>query len=396
MGYDLKQHQVLVRYGEIALKSPGIRRHLETLLTNHLQIMMSRKGVSFEEIVRERGRFFIITKEPKKTAEIAAQVFGIVSTSPVWSVASTLKDIETVLTHLTPTLIGPNQRFAIRARRMKSHDFTSQDVAQLAGKTLLEVAQSKNWPVQVDLDQPDVEVHIEVRQKHTYIFTDIIPGPSGLPYGSQGTIVGLHSGGIDSPVAQWLMMKRGCRVVPIYLNTELPKQKELLQRALATAKILANWNPEKNPELLIVPYRTILERFQKINYPKLTCVLCKRMMYRIATAIARQENAQAIVTGETLGQVASQTLTNITVLDQATSLTIFRPLIGMDKTETMDLARRIGTYEISGKDLGECFAVPSQPSIQSHSKEVGEAESSLDIEELIQQSLTGLRRVKLR
>ena len=140
----------------------------------------------------------------------------------------------------------------------------------------------------------------------------------------------------------------------------------------------------------------LLEEIQETPYLKLTCILCKRMMYRIATIVAQQEDAKALVTGENLGQVASQTLTNLTVLDQATAIPVFRPLIGSDKTETMELARRIGTYNASAQDVGECFAVPSRPAIQTLISEVEKAEADLSIDQLVKKAIMGIERLLLR
>ncbi len=386
---------MLVRYGEIGLKSPGIRRHFETLLHNHLGVMLTRHGVEYSKITRDRGRFFIQTSNPGSGAQIAAQVFGVVSTSPVWSVPSKPDKITDLLSKLTPQIIVEGQSFAVRARRVKAHTFTSQEIAAQVGAVILEATEQYKEPVSVNLDNPAVEVHVEIREKITYIFTEIVEGPGGLPYGSQGTVLGLHSGGLDSPVAQWLMMKRGAQVIPVYFDSDTPPHHNLHSRAIESAKQLAKWIPNKKVELLIVPYYNILRQLQMPDHPKITCVLCKRMMYRMGAMVAAQVKAQALVTGETLGQVASQTLSNLAILDSAVGIPIFRPLIGMDKTETMELARRIGTYKVSSQDVGDCFAVPKQPTIAALLDEVQTAESKLPIAEMVTEAVSHLERVLL-
>jgi thiamine biosynthesis protein ThiI len=391
----INPHQVLVRYGEIGLKSPGVRRHFENLLHNHLIGMLSRNNAKYSKIHRERGRFFIETTEARAAAQATSHVFGVVSTSPVWVVSSKPNEIMNLVTQLVPQIISEGQSFAVRARRLKSHPFTSQEIATQLGATIIEATAKYRQPASVDLDNPDVEVHVEIREKFTYIFTEIIEGPGGLPYGSQGTVLGLHSGGLDSPVAQWLMMKRGARVIPLYFDSDVPPQQSLRTRAIQSAKQLAKWIPEKKAELLIIPFYDILHQLQMPDYPKITCVLCKRMMYRIGAMVAAQEEAKAIVTGETLGQVASQTLGNLTILDSAVALPVFRPLIGLDKTETMEIARSIGTYGISSQDVGECFAVPKQPTIAAFLDQVHEAESKLPIAEMVSDAVSQLERVIL-
>ena len=391
----LEPDQVLLRYGEIGLKSAGVRRHLENLLHQHIVMMLSRHNVKYSKITRERGRFFIKTTEPSAVAHVASGVFGVVSASPVWSVPSKPEKIVTLASKLAPQMIAGGDSFAVRARRVKTHPFTSQEIAAQVGAAIIEAAANDTSPPRVDLNDPAVEVNVEIREKLSYIFTEIVAGPGGLPYGSQGKVVGLYSGGLDSPVALWLMMKRGARIIPLFFDSDIPPKDPLRERAVASANRLAEWMPDKRRELLVVPYYEILRQLQMPKFPKITCVLCKRMMYRMGAMIAAQEEAKALVTGETLGQVASQTLTNLTILDSAVALPIFRPLIGLDKTEIMDLARRIGTYDSSSKDVGDCFAVPKQPTIAALLDQVHEAEASLPIPELVSDAVSRLERVSL-
>jgi thiamine biosynthesis protein ThiI len=357
--------------------------------------MLTRKDAKYTKITRERGRFFIETPDAMAAAQAASRVFGVVSTSPVWTVLSEPDKIVNQVRMITPNLISEGQSFAVRVRRVKTLPFTSQDIASLVGAAIIEET-GKNQPAAiVNLENPAVEVYIEIREKQSYIFTTTIDGPGGLPYGSQGKILGLHSGGLDSPVAQWLMMKRGARLIPLYFDSDVPPQQSLRTRALQSAKRLAEWIPNTKTELLIIPYYEILHQLSKSKNPKITCILCKRMMYRIGAMVASQVKAKALVTGETLGQVASQTLSNLTILDSAVALPIFRPLIGIDKTQTMDLARRIGTYDVSSRDAGDCFAVPKQPSIGALLDQVHEAEEALDIPEMVTKAISQLERVAL-
>jgi thiamine biosynthesis protein ThiI len=366
------------------------------MLMEHIRFMLNRQRVPFDKVWRERGRVFVSTPEALTAAETISRVLGVVSTSPVWTIQPpTMEEIETAVRQLVPSLLQPGISFAVRARRTKSHDFTSLDLARQVGATILQAGESKGYKITVDLDAPDLEIFIEVRFKQAHVFTRVLKGPEGLPYGSQGTVIGLHSGGIDSPVAQWLMMKRGCHVIHLFLDTDEPGSSTLRQRALKTAQALAEWKPVSDPYLLVVPYRAVLEQFMGTSKPQLTCLLCKRMLYRIATKLAEKEEAVALVTGETLGQVASQTLANLVVLEQATQLPVFRPLIGFDKTETMQLARRIGTYQASAKDVGSCFAVPPTPTTQGRPSDLAEAEASLDIDQLVKDCLDQLERIPL-
>jgi thiamine biosynthesis protein ThiI len=388
--------KVLIRYGEIGLKSPSIRSHLEALLMQHIKQKMGRLKIPIDKIVRERGRIFILTSKPLKVASAAAKVFGVVSTSPVHSVKPTLKSIILGAEKVFLPLLLAGQSFAVRTRRTKNQPITSMEAAREVGSHLLSIADSKNIPVRVDLDNPDLEIFIEIREKEASIFTQIIKGPGGLPYGSQGTVIGLHSGGIDSPVAQWLLMKRGCRVIPVFFDSSNDRNSSIYKRAISTAKALSEWIPEAKPQLIVIPYRKLLEVFTQSKNPKQTCLLCKRMMYRLATKIASKENGIGLVTGETLGQVASQTLTNLSVLNQATHLPVFRPLIGLDKVETMAFARQIGTYTESAQTVEDCFAVPEHPEISGDLSQIQEAEKMLKLEPLITEAIAHLKRIPLR
>jgi thiamine biosynthesis protein ThiI len=394
--HELRElNRVLVRYGEISLKSPGIRRYLEAMLVRHLGAMLRRRNVDVTRVWRERGRIFIATSDPQTGAQVAAGVFGVVSASPVWTLPATMDGIDKWIRQHVSLFLQPGQKFAVRTRRTKSQAFTSQDLARRLGATIMEAAAAVKSSVSVDLEHPDVEVNVEVREKNAYAYSEVFAGPGGLPYGSQGTLVGLHSGGIDSPVAQWLLMKRGARVIPLYLDTDDPARPRLRARAIETARCLARWIPERKAELLVVPYRETLQRLTTAKKRNLTCLLCKRMMYRIAAAVAAREGAVGLVTGENLGQVASQTLTNLVLLNQATSLPVFRPLVGFDKVETEQLARRIGTYQVSAKDVGVCFAVPEHPAIAGSLADVNGAEAALDANGMVAACVEHAERIAL-
>ncbi len=388
--------KVLIRYGEIGLKSPSIRNHLEVLLMQHIKRKLERLEIPVDNLVRERGRIFILTSQPIKAAEAAAKVFGVVSTSPVYSVKPTLNSILLGAEKVFLPLLSAGQSFAVRTRRTKGQQITSMEAAREVGSHLLTIADSKDILVRVDLDNPDHEFFIEIRDKEAAIFTQNIKGPGGLPYGSQGTVIGLHSGGIDSPVAQWLLMKRGCHVIPVFFDSSNDENSSSFKRAVSTAKLLSEWSPKSNPELIVIPYRSLLAALSQCKNPKLTCLLCKRLMYRLATKIARIENGIGLVTGESLGQVASQTLSNLSVLSQATHLPIYRPLIGLDKVETMTLARQIGTYSKSAQTVDECFAVPEHPEISGDIMQIQEEETKLKLEPLITEAIEQRKRLSLR
>lgn len=241
----------------------------------------------------------------------------------------------------------------------------------------------------MDLTNPQFTIGIEVRDDKAYVYTETLQGAGGFPVGSQSKVVCLLSGGIDSPVACWFAMKRGCTIVPIYLDNTPLTDEAATAKALDTAKKLFVWSIGYPRRMYIVPHGKNLEAFIKEAPRKLTCLLCKRMMYRIAERIAKVENADGIVTGEAIGEQASQTLTNLRVLDEAAkNYPIHRPLLGFDKTETEAIARRIGTFEISIRKARGCSAAPDQPATKARLKSVWEAEEKLDIEQLVDESIS--------
>ena len=288
-------------------------------------------------------------------------VFGVVSYSPATSTKTTYEQIDETLTAyvkelVSEGLIDENTKFAIKCRRVGTHDFTSQEMAAHCGGVVRKVVLAP-----VDLTNPDLTIFVEVREDDTYIFHEKIKGPGGLPLGTQGKVVVLLSSGIDSPVAAYLMMKRGCEVVALHCNNDPfsgPKVTENFNALVDQLNIYARGVPIQKR---IVDYGEYLQTAKDKAPEKMTCVLCKSGMYHIAEKLARKLGADAIVDGSSVGQVASQTLNNILATRYGVEMPILSPLIGLDKAEITKIAEEIGTFEISKIDDGGCSAVPRYP-----------------------------------
>ena len=253
-------------------------------------------------------------------------------------------------------IIDENTKFAIKCRRVGKHDFSSQEMAAHCGSIVRDVV-----PAPVDLSNPDLTIFVEVREDDTYIFHEKIKGPGGLPLGTQGKVVCLVSSGIDSPVATYLMMKRGCEVIALHCNNDPfsgPKVTENFNLLIDKLDKYANGAPI---ERRVMDYGEYLTAAKQKAPEKMTCVLCKSGMYRIAEKLALKLGANAIVDGSSIGQVASQTLSNILVTRYDVKMPILSPLIGLDKQEITEIAKEIGTFEISKIDDGGCSAVPRYP-----------------------------------
>jgi thiamine biosynthesis protein ThiI len=377
---------ILVRYGELALKSERVRRRFERCLIKNMKLALN--GID-NKITSERGRIFVITNKLDPALKRLIRVPGIVSVSSAVKVSSKMSSITLAAVKAAKKTLASGKTFAVRTKRVGEHKFSSQDVNVAIGSAVLKAAPG----TRVNLSAPDKEISIEIRDKNAYVFTDTLAGVGGLPVGSQGNVVALLSGGIDSPVAVYLMMKRGCTVSLLYLDNKPYTDDKTRERAIAVANRLADFGP--NTELRIIQFGRILRAFIEKSPPKLTCVLCKRTMLKIAEHIANQVRAEAIVTGESLGQVASQTLTNLRAIDEAVEFPVMRPLIGMDKVEIERIARQIGTFEISTRKVGSCSAVPKYPETYARLGEVLKVEKGLKVPALINSTLDKIEVIKL-
>jgi len=356
----------LVRYGEIFLKSDYVRRQWEKVLVRNI-----REVLPGCKIRSERGRIWV---QGPVDPERLRRVFGIVSFSPVVRCPLDILG-ETLLSLARERGAGSLRTFAIRMKRVGTHPFTSQEKAVELGNLV-----RAGFPnILVDLDNPDLELHVEIRGDAAYLYTEVIHGAGGLPLGVEGSLVALVSGGIDSPVAAWMMMKRGCRIIPVFVALEGFLGDDARARAEKVVEVLRAYQPDIRLRVLPDSFLACAkEQLVRNRLERFTCLICKRRMYRVAEALARQEGAKGIVTGESLGQVASQTLGNLLVLDDSAGLPVYRPLIGLDKEEITRIARGIGTFISSTEAVGGCRAVPQKPSTSADLEKIREIEGNLD------------------
>jgi thiamine biosynthesis protein ThiI len=297
-----------------------------------------------------------------------------------------MKNIVETAVKLAATTIESESSFAVRCRRVGEHPYSSMDVCEEVGKQVLKSLADRK--LHVNLKNPQFTISVEVRDVNAYVFSENLKGAGGFPLGSQSEVVCLLSGGIDSAVACWLVMKRGCPIIPVYIDNAPLTDEKTTAKALEVAKKLFEWSIGFPRRVYIVPHGKNLEAFVKDAPRKLTCILCKRMMYRIAERIAETEKAEGVVTGEAIGEQASQTITNLKVLDEASEkYPIHRPLLGFDKTETTELARKIGTFEISTQKAKGCSAAPSKPSTKAKLEIVKKAEKNFDIGRMVEESV---------
>ncbi len=358
---------IIVRYGEIGTKSKRSRVRIESQLIGNI------KKVVNAGVRRDYGRIYV-DSDSRTDAQKIARVFGVVSTSLAEKCSSDMKTLVKRGTEYARERINSRDSFGVNARRIGEQGYRSADIAKKLGASIIEATGAE-----VDLDNPDVAIFVEVRGGDAYIFDEVIDGVGGLPLGSQGLGVALVSGGIDSPVAAWMMMKRGMDLIAIFMDPRPLVDERTVNRARDAIDKLAEWKGG-GIKTYIAPYGNVLLELMKSKDESLGCVLCKRMMYSVAERIARMEGAKVLVTGENLGQVASQTADNLSVIDVAASLPVLRPLIGMDKEEIIELAKRIGTYQVSIQPANCCLGPPMHPATSASLARVEKAEEALDRE----------------
>jgi len=273
--------------------------------------------------------------------------------------------------------------FRIEARRAdKSFPQTSVEINQRVGAYVQERSRAR-----VDLENAELTCWIEIVEKYALVYVERIPGPGGLPVGTSGKVVVLLSGGIDSPVAAWKMIKRGCTPVFVHFHSFPYTNKESQEKAKQIAKELSHYS--LRAKIYLVPFADV-QRHIMVDTPLDTrVILYRRYMMRLAERIARHEKARVLVTGDSVGQVASQTIENIDVISRSVSMPILRPLIGDDKIEIVELARRIGTYEISILPDQDCCSlfVPKHPETKANLSEIENSETRLDLADVMKAAL---------
>lgn len=341
---------VIIRYAEMAIKRGRTRREMEALLIRSVRDATSKCGrLKFRT---EPGRIFAYSDDDKCVAEAASKVFGVKSTSPAAEdVFSSLEDLAAKVAGRWREVVN-GRTFAVRAHRVGVHGFTSRDVAAKVGELLVEAGGK------VDLESPQVELFVEVRGNRVYSYTDIYEGPGGLPLGSEGKILALVSGGIDSPVAAWYMMRRGAYVDVLYCNLGGSLTEAVVLRVVDK---LLEWAHGYDAKVLVADCAPIADAIRRSVDHHLWSIAFKRALYKLAEKAARIVKAEALATGESLGQVSSQTLQALAAVESGIDLPVFRPLIGLDKEDIVRMAQKIGTYDLSAAVPEYCGIFSKEP-----------------------------------
>jgi tRNA uracil 4-sulfurtransferase len=387
---------VLLKLGEVVLKGRN-RQQFERMQQRNIKAAVKDTGLPTEVLHREG---VVLVRVPtdgrtaadhaqavEKVAQRTADVPGIVRVCRAWRVAKTPEATTAAAVELARGITGT---FAVRARRRdKRFPVTSAEMAVTIGRAIQDA-----YGLPVNLRHPDTEILIEVDQHEVFVFTGGEPGLGGLPVGMSGRGVVLMSGGIDSPVAAYRMMRRGLRCYFLHFSGMPLTGPESIYKAYALTRELNRFQGESR--LFVVPFGKTQQALKSSGADRLQIVAQRRLMLKTAEALARRLSAPALVTGDSLGQVASQTLQNITALDDAVSLPILRPLLGMDKTEIMAEARKIRTLTISELPDEDCCSLLTPRRVETRAKieDLRRIEGRLDADEIAEELAASAQEYK--
>jgi thiamine biosynthesis protein ThiI len=382
---------IVLRYHEVALKGRN-RPFFVRRLVEHVE--RATAGLPVGPLRRASARLLLPLRDPAAWPEVRARlarVFGLANVALAREVA--LAAEEAALAPLADAILGslagrPVPSFRVETKRSdKRFPLTSPEVNRVLGARLQAATGAP-----VDLEHAAVTVAVDLLPGRAFFSIEKVPGAGGLPVGTSGRVLALLSGGIDSPVAAWRMMRRGCRVDFVHFHSVPFLDRTSQEKARELVRLLVAW--ELDADLFLVPFGEVQRQIVAAVGRPLRVVLYRRMMLRIAEALARGSGAEALVTGESLGQVASQTLANVAVIGAASTLPLLRPLIGMDKHEITAEAMRLGTFETSvipDQDCCQLF-VPRHPATRTTLEEVCAAEARLDVAHLIGQAVAHAAR----
>lgn len=365
-------HLVLVRLsGDIGTKSKGTRARFVARLKRNVRDALRSAGIE-GRLAMTRSRIFLEASSPEAT-DVLARVPGIQSVSLALRVPE--RPLDTLVARGVE-IFGERtrgRRFAVRAKRVGSRAvgcLATREVEAALGRALLPEAAG------VDLDAPEVTVFVELCEGTAYFFPERVAAPGGLPLGVEGRAVALVSGGFDSAVAAWLVQKRGVALDHVFCNLGGAAHELGVLRVMKV--VAGRWSYGTRPRLHAIDFQPLAEELQAKACPRYWQVLLKRLMLRAADAVARERRALAIVTGEALGQVSSQTLANLAAISPATTLPILRPVVGLNKDEILAIARRLGTFDLSSVVGEYCALAPSRPATEAQAGAVDAEEAKLD------------------
>ena len=387
----MKYDHILVRYGELTLKGTNRKRFTNVLKENVIQSLRSLEGT---RVKCERDRMFISLFEEANVNEVMnrlTKIFGIKSISPVFKTTQNLEDIKQLCVSLAKDF-AHGDTFKIDVKRVdKSFSLDTYQLQRELGGAILKAVDH----LKVDVKRPTHNIKVEVRKEGVYIYTKVIDGAGGLPTGTGGKTLLQLSGGIDSPVAGMEMMKRGVKIEAIHFHSPPFTSEKAKDKVIELTRILSERvGPIK---LHIVPFTALQKQINKSVHPRYTMTSTRRMMLRVTDIILERIGANAIVNGENLGQVASQTLKSMYAINDVTSTPILRPLISLDKEDIIKKAKEIGTFEVSIQPYEDCCTIftPKNPVTEPDFDKVVKYESVFNFDDLVQEAADNVETIEI-
>ena len=389
----IPQEILLIKNGELALKGLN-RRTFEEALMSNLRYRLRHAG-DFT-LRKAQSTIFIEPKNDyadlEEACDAVSRVFGIAAFSRA---RVTVKDIDAIKQAAVEYLgdrLATAKTFKVEAKRAdKSFPYTSPEISREVGGYVL----SHYHHLKVDVHNPDLLIMVEIRDFGAYIHSTQLPGAGGMPVGTGGKAAIMISGGIDSPVAAYMMAKRGIQLTGIHFASPPYTSERAEQKVITLMEKVSRY--AGNMKLHIIPFTRIQEEIQKNCPEEYFTIIMRRFMMRLAQWVARDNDCGALITGESLGQVASQTIPAMAVVDCLAHMPVFRPLIGMDKEEIVVISRKIDTFETSIQPYEDCCTVftPRHPNTRPKRRLVEEAESVLDVDALVEEALEGIRTLQV-
>ena len=376
----MKWNEILVRYGELSLKGRNRNLFVQRLRKN---VKFQTKDLETVSVHAERDRMFIRAEDESEIEEVLQRlqhVFGIHSYSPIARTERTDEAIEKLVLDVLSMKDLTGKTFKVEAKRAdKTYGKTSQQIQQWIGAHAL-----RNYPeLTAQMKNPDFVLHVDIRRDAAYISSEVYKGPGGFPVGSSGRSLLMLSGGIDSPVAGYYMMKRGVALEAIHFASPPYTSDLAKEKVLDLAEHLSKFGP--TIKVHVIPFTKIQKLIDEKIPANLTMTVTRRLMMRIADRVREERSLLGIVTGESIGQVASQTLESMTAINAVTATPIIRPLITFDKSEIIETSEHIGTYDISIRPYEDCCTIftPANPTTKPRLDKVEHFEGQVDFEELI-------------
>ena len=370
---------ILIKYGELTTKGENREEFIKLLAKNIKNILKGHNP----NIIKNRVRMYIECDDIDTSIKKLKKVFGIHGIVKSYKVDTNELIIKEKSLEIMKNMEGT---FKVDTNRAdKNFPISSMEFNNLIGGYIL-----KNTNLKVDVHNPNTTLHIEIRGEGTYIYTDIIPGIGGYPVGTQGKGLLMLSGGIDSPVAGYLALKRGVDIDCLYFEAPPHTSPEAKEKVKKLASLINEYSG--NIRLLVVPFTKLQEAIYTNHADTYMITIMRRMMYRIALEVCKRNHYKAIINGESIGQVASQTLDSMTVINEVTNMPVIRPVACMDKLEIIDIANKIGTYETSVLPYEDCCTIflPKHPIIKPKIERCIEIESRFDYESLIKETVDNI------